>query len=280
MDPIRTLLDRQEDGLPAVLPSDLATLYGGDLRFPEPPPGRPYVAANFVSTLDGIVSFHIPGESGGGEISGFDEADRFLMGLLRASADAVLVGAGTLHEVARRHLFVAAAVYPEGADRYRQYRATTPLNVIVSGSGRVDLEKAVFHTPEVRTLIVTTPAGEQQLASRGIASLPSTTVRAIGQADNTIAPPAILELLRREFQVRLLLVEGGPGLFGQFVAGGCLDELFLTLAPQFAGRDAVGLRPGLISGITFTPATAPWLDLLSVKQRAHHLYLRYRRRMV
>ena len=59
---------------------------------------------NFVSTLDGIVSFLIPGKEGGGEISGHDEADRFIMGLLRASADAVMVGVGTLHATHPRHL--------------------------------------------------------------------------------------------------------------------------------------------------------------------------------
>ena len=71
----------------------------GDLRFPAHH-DQPYVVGNFVSTLDGVVSFEIPGKSGGGEISGFNEADRFIMGLLRASADAVIVGAGTLREVA------------------------------------------------------------------------------------------------------------------------------------------------------------------------------------
>jgi hypothetical protein len=66
---------------------------------------RPYVIGNFVSTIDGVVSFEIPGESGCGDISGFNEADRFIMGLLRASVDAVIVGAGTLREVAPGHLW-------------------------------------------------------------------------------------------------------------------------------------------------------------------------------
>jgi hypothetical protein len=39
---------------------------------------RPYVFANFVSTLDGAVSLGIPGKSGGGEISGFNRHDRAL----------------------------------------------------------------------------------------------------------------------------------------------------------------------------------------------------------
>lgn len=47
------------------------------------------------------------------------------------------------------------------------------------------------------------------------------------------------------------------------------------MAPQFAGRDGKPPRPGVISGTAFLPETAPWLKLLSVKQSAEHLYLRY-----
>jgi riboflavin biosynthesis pyrimidine reductase len=75
--------------------------------------------------------------------------------------------------------------------------------------------------------------------------------------------------------VKHLLHEGGPTLFGDFVAHGCIDELFLTVAPQFAGRDASGQRPGVISGTQFAPETAPWLNIVSVKQSADHLHLRY-----
>ena len=83
---------------------------------------RPYVIGNFVSTLDGVVSFEVPGKSGGGDISGFNEADRFIMGLLRASADAAIVGSGTLREVAQGHLWLAEHVYPEARDQYARYR--------------------------------------------------------------------------------------------------------------------------------------------------------------
>jgi riboflavin biosynthesis pyrimidine reductase len=55
-----------------------------------------------------------------------------------------------------------------------------------------------------------------------------------------------------------------------------MDELFLTVAPQFAGRDAKRQRPGVISGVDFMPATAPWLKLVSVKNSEDHLYLRYK----
>lgn len=276
---IRTLIDRREASEPSVLPEDLRLFYGGDLRFPPSGPRRPYVIGNFVSTVDGVVSYEIPGKSGGGDISGFDESDRFIMGLLRASADAVMVGSRTLHQTAPEHLFVADRVYPEACDLYACYRSETlkktapPLQVVVSGSGRVDLTRAIFLTPGIRTLIVTTQAGGDLLAANGVESLALTEVRPL--EGPIIAPTSILELLHAEYGVSILLHEGGPTLFGRFVADGCVDELFLTVAPQVAGRNKQPPRPGFIAGVEFLPGTAPWLDIISVKARGNHLYLRY-----
>jgi riboflavin biosynthesis pyrimidine reductase len=273
------LIDRREVPASAVLPEELRIAYGGDLWFPPPSAQRPYVIGNFVSTLDGVVSYEIAGKSGGGDISGFDRSDRFIMGLLRASADAVMMGSGTLHQTAPEHLFVAGRVYPEARELYSNYRSEVlrknapPLHVVVSGSGRVDLTRAAFRTPGIRTLIVTTEAGAEILAASGAGSLGSTEVRPL--EGPIIAPASILELLRAEFGVSLLLHEGGPTLFGKFVADGCVDELFLTVAPQVAGRNMHRLRPGFIAGVEFLPETAPWLDLVSVKQQGNHLYLRY-----
>jgi riboflavin biosynthesis pyrimidine reductase len=279
MEQINTLLDTSGARDQIVLPEELRILYGGDLRFPALD-DRPYVIGNFASTLDGVVSFEIPGKSGGGDISGFNEADRFIMGLLRASADAVIVGAGTLREVAPGHLWLAEYVYPEARERYARYRQgvlnklVPPLNVIVSGRGAVDLKRAVFRTSAVKTLIVTSPKGAELLAKNGVA-LTSAEVRTIESEEGKIAPASILKLLHDGFGVKSLLHEGGPALFGDFVAHGCVDELFLTVAPQFAGRNAKRQRPGVIAGAEFLPQTAPWLKLLSAKQSGSHLYLRY-----
>jgi riboflavin biosynthesis pyrimidine reductase len=277
---IRTLLDRSKTEGQTVLPQELKILYGGDLHFPVSD-HTPYVIGNFVSTIDGVVSFEIPGKSGGGEISGFNEVDRFIMGLLRASVDAVIVGAGTLREVAPTHLWLAECVYPEAKDLYARYRQgvlnklVPPLNVIVSGSGTLDLQKAVFRTPAVKTLIVTSSKGKEMLAKNGVAALASVEVRAIEREGGKIHPASILKLLQDEFGVNLLLHEGGPALFGDFLAHGCVDELFLTVAPQVAGRNTERQRLGFVAGTAFLPQTAPWLELLSVKQSASHLYLRY-----
>ncbi len=86
------------------LPPKLARLYGC-LRMP-PPRSNPHVFSNFVTTLDGVVSLNAKGHASGGDISGFSAQDRMVMGLLRAIADVVIVGSGTLG-ADRRHVWTA-----------------------------------------------------------------------------------------------------------------------------------------------------------------------------
>lgn len=70
-------------------------------------------------------------------------------------------------------------------------------------------------------------------------------------------------------------MEGGPYLLADFLAEGLLDELFLTLAPQVAGRDDASARLGLVSGRVFAPACPLWATLVGVKRGGSHLFLRY-----
>jgi riboflavin biosynthesis pyrimidine reductase len=282
MEPIRTLFAaRPSQPSEVVLPEGLRDRYDGDLSFPPAPQERPYCIANFVSTLDGVVSFNLPGQSEGAQISKSNEEDRFIMGLLRASADAVLVGSGTLQAVGPQGTWLPESVYQPAKDLYRKYRTEVlrkpeyPLVVIVTGTGGLDLASAVFHTPRTRVLILTTEQGKQRLSQSGSEALVSVEVKALPTAEKGISPSAILTLLRQEAGVELLLNEAGPTLFGEFLAGGFMDELFLTMAPQIAGRVAAHPRPGLVANIEFSPATAPWWKLLSTKSAADYLFLRY-----
>jgi riboflavin biosynthesis pyrimidine reductase len=283
MEPIRTLFAaRPTQPSEVVLPEGLRARYDGNLSFPLAPQERPYCIANFVSTLDGVVSFNLPGQSEGAQISKSNEEDRFIMGLLRASADAVLVGSGTLQAVGPQGTWLPESVYQPAKDLYRNYRTEVlrkpeyPLVVIVTGTGGLDLTSAVFHTPRTRVLILTTEQGKQRLSQSGLETLASVEVKALPTAEKGISPSAILTLLRQEAGVELLLHEAGPTLFGEFLAGEFIDELFLTVAPQIAGRVAAHPRPGLVANVEFSPATAPWWKLLSTKGAADYLFLRYK----
>src|SRR5574340_155681 len=116
--PLDSLLE-MDRGAALPLPPELTRLYGS-LAFPQRP-DRVYVISNFVTTLDGVVALNETGHGGGGEISGFNRHDKMLMGLLRAVADAVIVGAGTLRSVPKHH-WTARYIYPPLADAYQQLR--------------------------------------------------------------------------------------------------------------------------------------------------------------
>jgi riboflavin biosynthesis pyrimidine reductase len=62
---------------------------------------------------------------------------------------------------------------------------------------------------------------------------------------------------------------------GDFFAEQVLDELFLTMAPQIAGRNGQVERPGLVMGKRFAPEQPLWGTLVSVKRAESHLFLRY-----
>ena len=255
------------------LPPELAALYG-PLRLPDPA-GRPLVIANFVTTLDGVVDLNLPGRRGGGPISGHDAHDRMVMGLLRAVADAVVVGAGTLR-ASSGHTWTAEGAFPPLAGAYGRLRAAlgkpaSPLNVVVSAGGAVDPALAIFRSGQVPALVVTTEAGRQRLRAAG---LPEWVRLAVAGCAGRLDAGAILEAIRGAGAGGVILLEGGPHLMGPFFAERRLDELFLTLAPQVAGREAAE-RPGLVEGRELAPELPRWAELADVRRAGGHLFLRY-----
>ena len=260
-----------------MLTPELERLYAGGLSFPEPPRDRPYVISNFVETLDGVVTYGISGKSGGGPISGFSGDDHFVMGLLRSVADAVLIGSGTLRGDPG-HVRIPARIYPDAKNLYAELRRklskpALPLNVVLTASGKVDLSEPTFNTEELPAAIITSEKGLSQLRSEH-GDISHIAVRSTGEKDST-TPEAVLQLLWAEFGVRLLLHEGGPTIFGRFLAAKMIDELFLTLAPQIAGRQSTKQRPSIAGETLYMTDTAPWLSLESVKRGSDHLLLRY-----
>lgn len=263
-----------EHGYTLPLPPELASLYG-HLQFPLHS-RRPYIIGNFVSTLDGVVSLGDPDNAGGGEISGFSAHDRMVMGLLRALADAVIVGAGTLR-ASPQHRWTAEYIFPSLTHGYQMLRTSLgkskpPLNVIVTANGTVNLSLPVFQSGEVSTLIVTTTHGAHRIYEH---SLPSGVEILAVQSAGSLSAGDILKAISQISHSELILVEGGPQLMGNFFAERALDELFLTLAPQIAGRDGNAERPGLVAGKRFAPENPLWGTLIGVKRGESHLFLRY-----
>lgn len=271
--PLDTLYDAAAgDTVP--LPSELALVYGA-FRLPLHD-NPPHVIGNFVTTLDGVVSLGVPGHMGGSDISGHNTHDRLVMGLLRAVADAVVVGAGTLRSVPEHH-WTASYIYPPLAAAYQALRARLtktgpPLTVIVTEHGHLDLELPVFQLGEAQVLIVTSRAGAKLIQAH---DLPPSVQVAILDGAGPLGARAILEAISHVRHCAVILVEGGPHLMGDFFAERCLNGLFLTLAPQVAGRDGAGDRPGLVAGHRFAPEQPIWGTLASVRRGGSHLFLRY-----
>ena len=267
------------DGVDArggLLPPTLAARFMGELAVTLIPE-RPTVIANFVSTVDGAVALG-PSEpaAGGGEISGFSDADRFMMALLRGLADVVIVGAGTVR-VGNRHRWTAGYLQPALAADFAAWRAelwlsAQPTMVVVTASGNLDPTHPGLSAPDVPVIVATTPAGAARLGSRPLPA--NMTVEAVG-SEERVPAGAILELVRGT-GARLALCEGGPHLFGELLRARLIDELFLTLAPQLVGRDTYAHRLALVEGTSFGEGHGRWSRLLAVRRAGDDLFLRYR----
>jgi riboflavin biosynthesis pyrimidine reductase len=192
------------------------------------------------------------------------------MAVLRALADAVLVGAGTVRAEGRRATWTPEFVFPAGAEAFKTLRRSlkrdaTPRLVVVTATGDLDPSQRAL---EAGALVLTTAHGARRLGN----SLPAATeVRAISDRDR-IEVGEIFGQLERD-GLRTILTEGGPRLFGDLVAANRVDELYLTVSPVIVGQKS-DRSFGLIHGVEFgrTPRKS---RLLSARLHGSHLFLRY-----
>jgi len=281
MEPLVTLYEREHVPIDT-LPKTLATLYGGGFALPTfEQQNRPYVIANFVETIDGVVSYNAPKQKGGGAVSGNNKQDKMVMGLLRAYADAVIIGTSSLREDANI-LHIPATIAPNYANDYAELRTRLgkqeklPLTVIMSASGDINVEDKTFHMPDLRVIIATTSKGQDALAQKTLPHNVSVHVIETQNASaNGVSPSGVLALLAREYGVRVALYEGGPNLLSSFLKAHMVDELFVTVAPHLAGHSQDTHRFSLVEGYAFLPDQM-WSTLLSVKLTGSHLLLRYK----
>ena len=263
MGPLEVLQEAVDEGR-VETPAVLRELYGGQLELRPP-----LVFANFVSSLDGVVD--IPGTGRVGRVlSGDSEGDRFVMGLLRASADAVLIGARTLR-ASPSSAWTPEQAFPEQAQAFRELRlrrglASRPRVVVASASG--DLSPS--HPGLQGALVVTGETGAGHLPEKL-------------DAEVLIVPegPSGLDLramLRQVVQMghRTVLSEAGPSVTGRLLARGLLGELFLTLSPLLGGWPPGGGRRGLVGETELLPRVSLGGQLVSVRRQGSHLFLRYR----
>jgi riboflavin-specific deaminase-like protein len=212
------------------------------------PDGRPYLVLNMIESLDGRTTVN-------GRVreltSPIDQARLFG---LRARADAVLVGAGTVR-----------------AERYRrvlpdEVEGPRPLMVIVSG--RVDLPEdlPLLARDDVQVVIATTSDRELGFVTRArVDYLRLPAVDGGGGVDAA----ALCAALREKYGVLAVVCEGGPRLNDDLFAAGLVDELFVAIAPTLVGA---GERTLVDAARTVGPRRA---RLVSAATAEDYLYLRY-----
>ncbi|MEO7207390.1 MAG: dihydrofolate reductase family protein [Steroidobacteraceae bacterium] len=271
---LRTLVETTR-GRALPLPPKLSRLYGA-FRLPTPRSGL-LVFSNFVSTLDGVVSLQVKGHSGGGDISGFSGQDRMVMGLLRAAADVVIVGSGTL-AADPQHLWAPQAICPELGDDYRRLadamaKPRAALNVIVSAAGSVNLRLPVFTSGKVAAMIITSTRGAKRLCRQKVPA--AVQIHALRRHSGEISAADILRTVGSCTTGKRILVEGGPRLLATFYKERLVDEQFLSLAPQLSGREIGDARMSLVMGKTFAPRDPLWGRLSDARQGSRLLFLRY-----
>jgi riboflavin biosynthesis pyrimidine reductase len=192
-------------------------------------PRARWLRANMVSSADGAAFL----ESRTAGLS--SPADMRLFGLLRALADVVLVGAGTVraehYKPARRRAALASL---------RAGRTATPPIALVSRSLELDLGTPLFTDapPDARTIVITctaSPAGRRAAVAR--------------VADLIVAGDLVVDIgeaiaALRDRGLDRVLCEGGPHLLSELAAAGLLDELCLTISPLLAGPGPFRITAG------------------------------------
>jgi len=209
-----------------------------------PPPGRPWVRANMVASVDGAATAQ--GQSGGlsGE-AGTARAERY-----RPVRDT------------------------EAWAELRQGRTPTPPIAVVTRSLDLDTESRLLtEAPRhARTIVLTTEAAP---ADRRAAAARHADVVVAGH--DLVSPEAVVGALAERGH-RRILIEGGPHLLGQVAAAGLLDELCLTLSPLLAGGRAGRILAAGATGGDDIPAAQAGLSLAHVLADSGYLLCRYVRR--
>ncbi len=262
--PLEVLVEA-ENPAASDLPPTLHSWYGGPLGFTEP-----RLVANFVSTIDGVVAISRLPQSNK-VISEDSEADRFVMGLLRAFADTVLIGSGTLHG-SPRTLWTAEEAYPPGGSAFdelrRQHgRPPSPQLAVMTASGALNSDHPAL---KAGALVLTTARGARLLPQ----SIQASCEVAVLAGTASVDARDVVDVLADRGS-RLILSEAGPRVFGSLLAANLVDELFLTQSPQLAGRAPQSPRLGLVEDTALLPDIQRSARLASLRRHGDHLLLRY-----
>lgn len=223
---------------------------------------------NMVSSLDGKAAVEGKAGSIGSSI------DRTIMRTLRAQADAVMIGAGTLRAEKLR------LDVPEDLAQARASRGLEPqpLAVVSTTSGNVPLKENLLGSSLDNLVVLAsseTPKDPLSALSR-LATVEVVPKRAEMKAATEESPVLdlafALEILKERYGVGVLLVEGGPALNHALISTNLADELFLTLSPSLLGGEK---SLTILEGPILPPTVRQVRNLTSIYLAGDELFLRY-----
>ncbi len=198
---------------------------------------RPKVIISVAMSLDGIISLK-NGESAFSSDDDWKEVHK-----LRHEADGILVGVNTI-----------LADDPKLTVKYVK-NPSHPTRFVFDNLARTPLDsKILTWMPEVPTIIFT---GKNAPDER-IKKLEAAGATVIKTSEEKIPLEEALHVMKKEFSIKYLMVEGGGQIIYSFVMNGFFDELRLSIAPILVGtRNAIPFMNG--------PAAQTLLDARRLK---------------
>ncbi len=220
------------------------------------------VHANLAVSLDGRIA-----PAGAPRVAIGSPHDRDRMSALRDDADAVLVGGRTFRTWSLPMVPDPAALQRLGRSPPAPDR--TWWNVVLTRSGEVPIGAAAWAHAQVRPLVL------HETGSWGGGASPPRNAppRGAWETRATWSPDAVVDALSAR-GVRRLLIEGGGGLLGPFLAAGRVDVVHLTLVPAWLGDAAT---PPAAQGDWRWP-DVPRMRLDACEVIGDEVFLRYRAR--
>lgn len=230
--------------LPSPADVDPVALY---LAVPRPArPDRPWVTVGMIASVDGATA--VGGRSGalGGP------ADKAVFRAVRAVADVILVGAGTVRAEGYRPVRLS----PEAlAARVAAGRPDSdPQLAIVSASLDLDLDGPLFTSGQRRPLVFTTVDSDPR-RRRALEDRAEVRLAGRGRVD---LPDALAQLGADGTEV--VVCEGGPRLNAGLVDAGVVDEWCVSIAPLVAGDSSTRVVHG--AGAMTEPGRVELVSLL------------------
>ncbi|ABK65669.1 pyrimidine reductase family protein [Mycobacterium avium] len=191
-----------------------------------------WVRANFIASVDGGAT----ADGSSGAMGG--PGDRFVFNLLRELADVIVVGAGTVRIEGYSGAQLGVA---QRQQRQARGQSEVPPLGIVTKSGHLNRDMAVFTRTEVPPLVLTCAAAADQ-TRRLLSGLCEVLDCSAGDPERV--DEATMLALLGERGMRRILTEGGPTLLNSLLERQLLDELCLTIAPYLVGGHARRIATG------------------------------------